>query len=65
MTISHSTYNSFVIPEQNFYIRDDDTSPEGMGITLKAGKMDTQFGFADAFTTTLPAGQQPDLSRIS
>lgn len=78
MTVSHFTDNSFVVSNQNFYIRDDDTSSERMSFTPKIGKVNIQSGLVDFFTTNLFAfkrylsqrdavlveGQQWELKRI-
>lgn len=59
MTVSHSADNPFVIPNQTFYTRNDNTSSEKMSITPKMSKMNTQFDLVDVFNTTLSVSKRP------
>ena len=58
MTVLYFTDDPFVVPDQNFYTGDDDTSPKRMSIIPKAGKVNTQSGLANDCTTTLPASKR-------
>lgn len=58
MIVLYFTNDSFVIPNQNFYIENDDTFFKKMSIISKIGKVNTQSGLANDCITTLSASKR-------